>query len=502
MLDAVYHAFLHLAFRSGSVASIFVVYGPKWMPITGNFFQFKSLLKEMKYVHLVWKQWASQYGPILGLRLGFDRLVIISSYRYAREVLLSDEFEGRPDGFLFRMRSSGKRLGIVFTDGSFGQRQRKFCLMHLKEFGFGCTLMEKKLTEETNNFIVHLTEKCKDGPVQLYSLINVHVLNTLWTMIADKRHSPNDLKLLSLLDYIHASFHMQDMSGGILNQMPFIRFFGQGRKINKFNLEITNKLISFLKETVENHKQSIKSNHTRDLIDAFLHEIEKEKLLLTNEFTEEQLHILLLDLFMAGADTTTNTIIFLIQMLIKYPLIQKKAQKELDKIFQESSVPTLKDRNRLNYLEALIMEVQRFCNIAPTTIPHRAKKNVKINDFFIPKNTTVLVSLFSIHMDTDHWGDPETFRPERFLDSSGRVKNDKWLIPFGLGRRRCLGETLAKASVFKYVTSLLLNFSISTPSEAMTNFQPIDGAILFPAPFTAILTPRKRNYSNTLSDFD
>ena len=45
----------------------------------------------------------------------------------------------------------------------------------------------------------------------------------------------------------------------------------------------------------------------------------------------------------------------------------------------------------------------------------------------------LLLSLWSVLMDEEHWGDPETFRPERFLDESGRFTRDPYMVPFSAG---------------------------------------------------------------------
>jgi len=51
-----------------------------------------------------------------------------------------------------------------------------------------------------------------------------------------------------------------------------------------------------------------------------------------------------------------------------------------------------------------------------------------------------MVNLWSVHMNQDHWGDPEAFRPERFLDDQGKLLKNEHLIPFGIGKRSCLGK--------------------------------------------------------------
>ena len=96
---------------------------------------------------------------------------------------------------------------------------------------------------------------------------------------------------------------------------------------------------------------------------------------------------------------------------------------------------------RLPYLKAVLAEVSRLANIGPTSIPHRAIMDSNLLGFEIKKNYTLLANLKSVHMDKEHWGDPEVFRPERFIDENGEFINDSWLIPFGLGKKNKLFGT-------------------------------------------------------------
>lgn len=84
-------------------------------------------------------------------------------------------------------------------------------------------------------------------------------------------------------------------------------------------------------------------------------------------------------------------------------------------------------------MKAVLSEVWRLANIGPTSIPHRAISDSSLLGFEIKKNYTLLANLKSVHMDKEHWGDPEKFRPERFIDSKGQFVEDSWLVPFGLG---------------------------------------------------------------------
>lgn len=81
------------------------------------------------------------------------------------------------------------------------------------------------------------------------------------------------------------------------------------------------------------------------------------------------------------------------------------------------------------------MEIQRRVSVAPSGIAHRAMNDTELFGYRIPKDTMILTSLYSIHMDETYWGDPSEFRPERFLDESGElIVNEKYYMPFGTGK--------------------------------------------------------------------
>jgi len=113
--------------------------------------------------------------------------------------------------------------------------------------------------------------------------------------------------------------------------------------------------------------------------------------------------------------------------------------------------PHLSRRESFDYMDAFIMEVQRFFHITPITGPRRALWPTKLGGYDIPKNATILISLRSVHLDKEHWKDPLEFRPERFIDSEGKCFKDEYFMPFGLGRRRCLGDALARACIFSFL---------------------------------------------------
>ena len=101
------------------------------------------------------------------------------------------------------------------------------------------------------------------------------------------------------------------------------------------------------------------------------------------------------------------------------------------------------------------------------------------------------ICLYSLFQDKDHWGDPEVFRPERFLDPEGKLVKDEWMIPFGAGKRACLGEILARSTLFLFFTTLLQEFTFTIPEgDPIPSKIPLSGITIAPQPFRVKVTKR------------
>jgi cytochrome P450 len=129
--------------------------------------------------------------------------------------------------------------------------------------------------------------------------------------------------------------------------------------------------------------------------------------------------------------------------------------------------PSLADRSRLPYFEATFAEITRFSSLVPLGLNHSAEKDSKILGFDCPKGTQIIANLYTIHHNEEYFPQPEAFKPERFLSSDGKTfKKHEGLLPFGYGKRVCLGETLARDEFFLYFANLFHKFSIRLADES------------------------------------
>ncbi len=119
--------------------------------------------------------------------------------------------------------------------------------------------------------------------------------------------------------------------------------------------------------------------------------------------------------------------------------------------------------------------------------------------FRIPKDSHVVPNLYAIHRNPDSFASPEEFLPERFLETSAEtgemsVRRVEDLIPFGIGRRVCLGKILAEREVFYAFTSLLHTFDLrSAAASELPSMDAVPGVTLTPLPFKLVFSPRNDN---------
>ncbi|KAG5849993.1 hypothetical protein ANANG_G00077570 [Anguilla anguilla] len=242
-------------------------------------------------------------------------------------------------------------------------------------------------------------------------------------------------------------------------------------------------LSAFVRGELEKHKEDWDPSAPRDYIDSFLAEIEHNVHDPEAGFDEFNLVMCALDLFLAGTETSSTTLRWALLYMMKYPDIQEKVQAEIDRVIGQSQQPTMADRAKMPYTDAVIHEIQRMGNIVPLNMPRIASKDTTLGGYFLPKGTSVLAILTSVMFDKSVWQTPDTFNPGHFLDADGKfVKHDAFM-PFSAGKRVCLGEQLARMELFLFFVFIFQKFSFSPVQGVELNLEGQIGTTLTPVPF-------------------
>lgn len=126
---------------------------------------------------------------------------------------------------------------------------------------------------------------------------------------------------------------------------------------------------------------------------------------------------------------------------------------------------------------------------------------MKFKDYTLPARTQVISLLHAVHMNPDFWDEPEVFRPERFITEEGKLFKPEYFMPFGVGRRICLGEVLARMEIFMFFSSLMHTYDIKLPEGApLPSLKPNAGITMTPNFFKVCLIPRNMDLINSGAD--
>lgn len=190
----------------------------------------------------------------------------------------------------------------------------------------------------------------------------------------------------------------------------------------------------------------------------------------TKRLTNEEVVAQVFMLFLAGHETTANTLTFVSYELAMNQEVQDKVVQEIQDQIGEME-PAYDAMRKLKYMEQVIMETLRM--FPPLTRLYReVQETVTIWNYTFPKGWTVVVPVYSIHRDPLYWSDPERFDPGRF-ENPKSTQNTFFYLPFGQGPRLCLGMRLALLELKIALVHVLKRVRLVPCEEAQISLKPI-----------------------------
>ncbi|XP_010053416.1 flavonoid 3'-monooxygenase CYP75B137 [Eucalyptus grandis] len=439
--------------------------GPAGLPLVGNL---PFLDPEL---HTYFTALARKYGPVLKLQLGKKLSVIVTSPATAREVLKDNDimFANRDVPAAARAATYGG-CSLVWTPyGPKWRMLRKVCALRLLSNQKLDSVYDRR-RREVRKTVRYL--KIRAGsPVNVGEQMFLTVLNVITSMLwggtvqgeererlgADFRQVVSDITDLlgkpNISDFYPglAQFDLQ----GIERQM-----IGLAKRFDRIFEQMIEKK---LKMEGEGGKGSLDGGEKSKDFLQFLLELKDEEDAKT-PLTMTGLKALLMDMVVGGTDTSSNTIEFAMAEIMNKPGILSKIQQELEAVVGKDNIVEESHIRRLPYLHAVMKETLRLHPATPLLVPHCPSADCTVGGYMIPKGSRVFINAWAIHRDPSIWSNPLEFCPERFLDSKVDYGgNDFNYMPFGAGRRICVGIAMAERMVLHSLATLFHSFDWKLP---------------------------------------
>ncbi|XP_055339302.1 cytochrome P450 2J4-like [Paramacrobiotus metropolitanus] len=460
--------------------------GPLCLPLLGSLLTVRFTAFQRQHYDN-----AKKYGNVVRRQIGPVQTIQLNDPRIIKEAFSRDVLLPRPILWPIHQRNRVNRgaTGVVFADGEMWKEHRRFILQTFRDFGVGKFRMEEKIVAEAGALVTFL--KAQEGrPLETKVPLSISVANVIASVLTGARYGMDDPQLRLLLQYTKENFEFT-MKKIILIVMPWLQHVPPIRQTYRRFMEILHGLNAFFSRPMKEHLENFVPDRNSDFLESYISAVKSGQY---STLSTTEIPLLLEDLFEAGFETTTTTLRWALLMMALHPDIQRRVQSELDRHVNAANgeFATPSEKLATPYAEATLMEVHLYASVVPMGVDHCAREDIQIEGYDVPKGSIVQVNIYFVHHIDAWWEEPERFRPERFL-IVGQGQTSEYLMPFGLGKRRCLGEALARAELFILFCGIVQRFDIRLPegvASADIDLTPTSGITADTQPHRLCFIPR------------
>ncbi|KAH6827715.1 hypothetical protein C2S53_020612 [Perilla frutescens var. hirtella] len=411
--------------------------------------------------HRALQRLSQKHGPVLHLQMGEVPAVVISSREAAKEVLKVQDpaCAERPESIAVKI------LMYDYTDiafcayGEYWRQMRKICIVELlstknvKSFAH--------IREDEASRLVGSLRSQSGHAVNLSE--KIFTFNSSITSRAAFGSGVTDHAALVVLFKevlaMAAGFELADL---FPSWKPLHLFSWNKYKL----LRMRAKLDAIVDRLVEEHRSKQSGEFGgEDIVDVLIRMQGSGEL--NFPITTDNIKAVILDMFIAGSETSSAATVWTMSELMRNPRVMEKVQAEVREAWKGKTAVEERDVEDLKYLKLVVKEALRL-HPPVTLLPRQCREECKAAGYSIPVKTKVMINVWSMGRDPNYWvwDDPEIFQPERFLlKETDYLGNQLEFIPFGSGRRICPGVNFGLANVELPLAKLLYHFDWKLPYQ-------------------------------------
>ncbi|XP_055346521.1 cytochrome P450 2F2-like [Paramacrobiotus metropolitanus] len=435
--------------------------GPLPYPVVGNLF---TLRASEKSSHFKLLEMGKKYKGIFTLFIGDQPTVWLTSFKHFREAFVQRGWDcaGRPPEMMIPGLSRENYPTLAFAGITPVDKEvHKFVLTSLKSTGFVDQKMQERVIEEVG-FLVEAFQRHDGEAFDPRSYLANATANSIASILFGRRFDYDDEEFQTVIRSYSRSIDLF-MDSKMDEAFPILKWIP--RKSRKECMDGFYLVTEFMRQKVRENAETWVKGMARNFMDVWMDRQSEVRSALEGEaFAMERLPIAMLALFIAGYETSTLTLTWLLAILLRKPDVQYRMQMEIDEMVGRNTPITLDYRDDLPYTEAVVLETMRMFPGGPIGIPHYTEVDTTIAGYAIPKGTRLVAHLFSIHYDPSLWEAPHKFRPERFI-VDGQLRVPEAFVAFSAGKRACIGERVARANLFLTVANLMQRVSVHPPAD-------------------------------------
>lgn len=407
--------------------------GPKGHWLLGSM---RALAKSpFDFVHEQYQVW----DDIAQFRAGPVTIYSIGNPAYIQQIFNDNEIVKAPINQKLLKPVMGN--GLFVSEGDYWRRQRKILTPIFKPKRIGD--YQKLMREPTLRFIEQLKTKSKVNLMPEVTAITAEVVvGTIFGL--------SEQLQIQKLDK-----HLEVLSGHFIDRLsnPVRAPRWIPTKSNRDLNSNVNAVLKIVKQLMSKHDKLKGRGASDTLIDA-LRSAESDD---GKTMTRQQLLDEVSTFFLAGHETTAGTLLWAIYSLSKQPQAQQKLRAELREVLGDRFITT-SDFVNLPYLRAVVDETLRMYPVAYILGREVNSKDYRLSDYILEKGAWILIPVFSMHRNSKWYADPDTFLPERWLSDLRKELPKNAFMPFGAGKRLCIGEHFARNELMTLLASIYQNF--------------------------------------------